>query len=169
MTEAASPPIERRALISACERYRYLLRRSWSAGPTVAFVMLNPSTADAQIDDPTIRRCCGFARTWGFGAVDVVNLFAWRSTEPKALLAAADPIGPWNDDHVRVAVSMARLVVVGWGAAGPAKLRELVRARAAAVAPLLGDSARCLGRTADGSPRHPLFVRADAQLVEFAK
>jgi hypothetical protein len=93
---------DRGATLSDCGRYRYRLWRRWADGPTVLFVMLNPSTADADVDDPTIRRCIGFARSWGAGALEVVNLYAWRATQPAELKAAVGPVGeyPWQP-HVR--------------------------------------------------------------------
>ena len=101
------------ATFSRDRRYRYRLWRRWDRSrAVVAFVMLNPSTADAMHDDPTIRRCVGFARAWGFGGVDVVNLFALRATDTRALRKAADPIGPANDRHLRRAVRSAGLIVL---------------------------------------------------------
>ncbi len=139
--------------------YRYRLWRRWAAGLPVLFILLNPSTADARRDDPTVRRCAAFARRWGFGAVEVVNLFALRSTAPQALWEAADPVGPANDRQIRAAARRARRIVAGWGAprgGGP------VSARAAAVAAALGPAhpLLCLGRTASGAPRHPLYLPA---------
>ena len=119
--------------------------------------MLNPSTADAERDDPTIRRCMGFARGWGFGGVVVVNLFGLRSPDPAALLAAADPVGPLNDAHVRRACRDAGLVVAAWGA------HRSVGKRALEIGPLLGEAC-CFGRTLGGDPRHPLYLRRDAPL-----
>ena len=124
------------------------------------FVMLNPSTANAKRDDPTIRRCMGFARAWGFGGVDVVNLFAFRATDPRALREAADPIGPANDRHLRRAVRSAGLIVLAWGA------HEMARDRAARARPLFNrPGSRCLGLTQSGEPRHPLYLRRDASPV----
>lgn len=151
------------AIFDATGRYRYLLRRRWGAGPRVAFVMLNPSTADASRDDPTIRRCVGFARRWGFRSVDVVNLFAYRTPHPRALARAADPVGPANDRHLRRAVRRAALVVCAWGAT------DLAHARARAVAGLFdGIRLRCLGWTRSGAPRHPLYLRRGARLRRFS-
>src|SRR5881396_744410 len=107
------------ATFSRDRRYRYRLWRRWDRSrAVVAFVMLNPSTADAMHDDPTIRRCIGFARNWGFGGVDVVNLFALRATDPRALRRAHDPVGPANDRHIASAGSRASLVILAWGAQG---------------------------------------------------
>jgi len=141
--------------------YRYRLSRTWDpTGPVVTFVMLNPSTADAEVLDPTVRRCLGFARAWGFGSLEVVNLFAFRATDPRDLLRADAPVGPANDRAILGAVSAADRVVVAWGARG-AHL-----GRAAAVAGLLhaGPSRPLgLGTTKGGQPRHPLYVRADTR------
>ncbi len=144
--------------------YRYRLWREWDASrPRVAFVLLNPSTADAAADDPTLRRCLGFARAWGFGALEVVNLFALRSPSPAALRAAADPIGPENDRHLAEVVASADAVVAGWGNHGAL----LGRADAVRRAALLPEDTLCLGVTAQGQPRHPLYVRAATAPVPF--
>jgi hypothetical protein len=152
--------MRRGALFDSTGRYRYRLWRTWDrALPRVAFVMLNPSTADHRIDDPTIRRCIGFARQWGYGSLSVVNLFAYRSALPAALARVADPVGPDNDRHLRAACGRARDVVVAWGVHG----RLLDRDRA--VIELLARGRRepllCLGTTRDGHPRHPLYLPRD--------
>lgn len=144
-------------------RYRYRLGRRWSPGARVAFVMLNPNAADATRDDPTIRRCVGFARRWGYGAVDVVNLFGLRARDPRALARAGDPIGPDNDRHLRAAVGRADLVVCAWGAAAIARSRSVELA-----ALLTASDPRCLGLTRAGAPRHPLYLRRDARLRRFS-
>ena len=105
------------ATFSADRRYRYRLWREWDRSrAVVAFVMLNPSTADASRDDPTIRRCIGFARAWGFGGVEVANLFALRATDPRHLRGVPDPVGPRNARSLKLALAHASLVVVAWGA-----------------------------------------------------
>lgn len=105
----------RGALISECGLYRYRLWRRWGIGPHATWIMLNPSTADADLDDPTIRRCIGFARAWGFSAIEVVNLFALRATNPRELGRSADPIGPDNDRHLSEAGRAAELRIAAWG------------------------------------------------------
>src|SRR5262245_13227298 len=106
------------AELSPCGRYRYALTRTWGdPKKVVCWVMLNPSTADADQDDPTIRRCLGFSRAWGAGGLVVVNLFALRATDPDQLRIAADPVGPDNDSHLSTA-AFGRLVVAAWGARG---------------------------------------------------
>lgn len=113
-----------RAIFSACGLYRYTLERSWASLPRyVLWLMLNPSTADAEKNDATIRRCLGYARAWGYTGILVGNLYAWRSTSPAGLLAAAakgaDIIGPENDRYVRGLVRRSSLVVCAWGRSGP--------------------------------------------------
>ena len=137
--------------------YRYILTRV--LGPferSVVFVMLNPSTADEAVDDATIRRCAGHARSWGCGALEVVNLFALRSTDPAALLSHPDPVGPDNDIIISGAVALADLLVVAWGDSAPRLSRDRARmvlgvVRAAGKKPL------CLSVNASGNPRHPLY------------
>ena len=93
------------AVISDCGKYRYRLTRKWGYGRPCGFIMLNPSTADALHDDPTIRRCVGFAKAWGCGALIVVNLFAVRATSPREMMRADDPVGPENKEHVQRAAT----------------------------------------------------------------
>lgn len=147
------------AVFSADSKYRYRLHRTWDAGAaSVLFVMLNPSTADATQDDPTIRRCVGFAKRWGYGRLLVGNLFALRATDPRCLLDEPDPVGPQNDEHLRVMMDEARIVICAWGAH---KLAHGTT-RESAVKALLGPSLWALGRTAAGAPRHPLYMPKDA-------
>jgi hypothetical protein len=154
-------PLLRGARFSACGRYRFTLTRRWAAdGGTVAFVLLNPSTADARCEDPTIRRCMGLARSWGYGGIEVVNLFAWRATRPRDLRGAAHPESAGNERAVLRAARRADLIVVAWGnhgawrAAGAAMLGRLRRARL---------SLACLGWTRLGQPRHVLYLRRDVR------
>ena len=146
------------AYLSPCERYRYELTRCWANGPIACWVMLNPSTADADVDDPTIRRCIEFSKRWGCGALVVVNLYAWRATNPRDLQRADDPIGPHNDRHIDVATRSADTVVCAWGAsANPERAAEVLR---------LISRPMCLGTTQGGAPRHPLYVHRDTPLVQ---
>lgn len=148
------------AILSADERYRYRLTRAVTVtNRPVVWVMLNPSTADATTDDPTIRRVLGFSQAWACGPIHVVNLYAYRATNPDDLLAADDPVGPDNDEHVHVVLGIAEVVVAAWGA----KIAQAPRGheRASAVlgtAEALGKPVYCLGTTIDGYPRHPLYV-----------
>jgi hypothetical protein len=143
-------------------RYRYRLWRRWDPSrPVVAFCMLNPSTADESTDDPTIRRCIGFARTWGYGGLEVVNLFALRATDPRELRRSHDPIGRLNDGYVVDAAARSAAMVIAWGAHG------VLRSRGAAALELLSPRARllALGWTTSGEPRHPLYLRRDVQPI----
>jgi hypothetical protein len=162
-TAKNSDGILRDALLSECGRYRWWLRRSWEGGDgrSVCFVMLNPSTADSLVDDPTIRRCVGFARSWGYSSLVVRNLFALRATNPDELLTAPDPTGGEEGDrHLRLAGESDR-VVAAWGAGAP-----FARPRRA-LELLAGVPLYCLGVTKNGDPRHPLYVKAGAPLVPF--
>ena len=154
----------RSALLSADGLYRYELTRLWAAGPLVCFVMLNPSTADAIDDDATLRRCLGFARAWGFGGLYVVNLFAFRATDPRQLRYAADPVGPHNDKHILDAAARATEVVCAWGPGGTYQQRDAEVRRL-----LLQDRSRIfsLGRTIGGHPPHPLRLRRDLPRVGY--
>lgn len=134
-------------------RYRYLLGRRWGDGPLMVWVLANPSTADALTDDPTVRRCVGFAGAHGSGGLLLVNLWGWRATDPRSLVRVPDPVGPGNDRAIAGALAAsAGPVVLGWGSrADPSRVR--------AVLALLGERPRhCLGTTRDGHPRHPLYV-----------
>jgi hypothetical protein len=152
------------AVYSSCERYRYLLERRGpipGAGKGLCvWVMLNPSTATEAQDDPTIRKCRGFARRWGYADVAIVNLFAWRSTDPAALGRVEDPVGDFNDRAIRQALARTSkgcgLVVAAWGAHPAAATRAVHFARLL-VESDAGQSV-CLGVTQGGAPRHPLYV-----------
>lgn len=150
------------AVISECGTYRYELCRSWASdGSTLVAVMLNPSTADASQDDPTIRRLIAFAKGWGHVRLRVVNLFAYRSVDPHDLAASSDPVGPDNDRHIAAAaVDPEAQVLCAWGALGG------IRSRNRAVMRLLVNAGRQhvhrFGLTKGGHPRHPLYMRKDA-------
>ena len=155
------------AIISPCGAYRYLLKRqAESMAPmksTALFIMLNPSIADATLDDPTVRRCRGFAKLWDCNGLAVANLYALRSTNPAALWAHHDPVGPDNDDYLWIIARECGDVVCAWGSNAKPQ-------RAARVARILIDAGArlwCLGTTKDGSPRHPLYVRADQPLIRW--
>lgn len=154
------------AIISDCGQYRYQLTRDipdGSEAPAV-FVMLNPSTADAMHDDPTIRRCMGFAKSWGASSLIVANLYALRSTDPKALWTHPDPVGPENNKHLAELARKHFYVVCAWGAnARPDRVRDFLRVMEASEASLW-----CLGETKAGAPRHPLYLRRDAKLLPWS-
>lgn len=144
------------ARFSRCERYRYALWRIWdSAKPIVTFVMLNPSTADAVENDPTIERCQRRAIALGMGGLRVANLFAWRSTDPAVLHGLDDPIGPENDNAIVDACRGAGIVICAWGTNG-----SLMNRGAAVYEMLVAHEIQptCLQVNADGTPKHPLYV-----------
>ena len=145
------------AILSSCKQYRYCLTRTWHTGKgTVLFIMLNPSTANAETDDPTIRRCIGFARKWGFQQLTVGNLFALRATNPQQIKQAIDPVGPENDQHLIKMSASADGIITAWGTRGSYLNRD------SHVLDLLPNTIEHLGLTKQGHPRHPLYVRADA-------
>lgn len=145
------------ACISPCGRYRYWLTRRWSDAPLLAWVMLNPSTADASQDDPTIRRCMGFARGWGYGGIVVVNLFAFRATKPDDVWSeGAAAVGPDNDRHI-LEQTRDRRVIAAWGTLGNTYRRDSHVMRL-----LAGRDVHHIGLTKDGHPRHPLYVPGGA-------
>lgn len=153
--------LERGAEISPCSRYRYALWRRWSRqGGVVMFVGLNPSTADATLDDPTIRRCISFARAWSFGGLVMTNLFAWRATDPKDMRAVFEPIGSLNDDALRHHYERADLTVAAWGAHGTHLGRDAIVRK---MLPKL----HYLRLTKDGHPGHPLYLPATLQPTEW--
>ena len=174
------------AEISADGRYRYLLWREWRGSHARAnwdwlgrdgtgqelgrpkpclFIMLNPSTADGEHDDPTIRRCVAFSKAWNYERLEVVNLFAHRATDPRALLALShddDPVGWQNSDYVTEAAVRAGIVICAWGAHGAHLGQDET------VLGWIGATRRfALGLTRDGQPRHPLYLPSDAKPVEF--
>lgn len=152
---------ESRARFSDCGLYRYELLRVWEPeGERILWVMLNPSTADGRRNDPTITRCETFSRDWGYGSLEVCNLFAWRSTDPKGLKGIADPIGPLNDAALLYAVDRAARVMVAWGNDGKLLARNLI------VSDFLKphrDKVFCLGRNKDGNPKHPLYLAGSVE------
>lgn len=150
--------LERDAVLSDCGKYRYLLRRSWDHKlPRALYIMLNPSTADAEVDDATIRSCFRLAKSWGYGSFEVVNLFAWRATNPAELEKAADPVGnPRNANIMQMALKRCDLTICAWGAHAMASERGPL-----AVSTIRGlkPMAYCLGTTKSGAPKHPLYIK----------
>jgi hypothetical protein len=149
----------RSARISACERYRFELRRLWGSGPLLGVCGLNPSKADGSIDDHTVRKWIGFGKRLGFGGLVGVNEFAWRATYVKdlrrALLAGFDVVGPGNDEQIIRVAREVDTFVVCWGTHGDLGGRDVELARLVAGA---GVRAKCWGYTNDGQPRHPLML-----------
>lgn len=167
-TPPTAPAMHREANLSADSVYRYWLLREWDpALPRLCFIGLNPSTADAEVDDPTIRRLIGYARRWGCGSLWVANLYALRATDPDALLTHPAPVGEGTISNWIswvMGVAGAGIVLVGWGA------HPAARAQVGAFVGGFGGLARqpelvCLGTNRDGSPVHPLYQPADARPV----
>lgn len=178
------------ATMSACGRYRYLLWREWRGGTydpnnwrklgakdaagremrepkACVFIMLNPSTADCEADDPTIRRCVGFANAWNFSRLEVVNLFSYRASKPKVLLALThddDPVGVQNQGYIERATSDAGSTVCAWGTHGGHLGQDET-----VLGWVLCSRLYSLGTTQDGHPRHPLYVPALQPLQPFAR
>lgn len=159
------------AQISVCGQYRYWLTRQWGVSALLLpIIMLNPSKADADIDDPTIRRCMSFARREGFGGISVVNLFSFRATSPADMKATADPIGPRGSEAIERVLQSASIVGVpvlaAWGTHGSFRSRdEAVKLSAKGW----GTKLVCLGTTKDGHPKHPLYVPGDAPFLRFGQ
>ena len=147
------------ARFSADRVFRYELTRTWDESlPSVNFLMLNPSTADAFQLDPTNRRCVGFAKAWGYGSIVTTNIFGFRSTDPTALRRTTDPVGTQNDAAILRASAQADLVIAAWGVHGEylgrgAQVRSLIEKS--------GVSMHILRLTKAGHPGHPLYVSAD--------
>lgn len=154
--------IDRGAIFSPDYAYRYVLWRVWSkGGRSLVVIGLNPSTADATHDDPTIRRCIGFAKREALDGLIMLNLFALRATDPKVMMGHLDPTGADNDRRLREYAQRQRgIVVAAWGAHG------IHHGRAAAVRRMI-PGLKCFGLTRDGQPRHPLYLRADTPLVDY--
>ena len=164
------------AIISECGKYRYALHRQLGMEnrKSCLFIMLNPSTADGSQDDPTIRRCVGFAKSWGCDRLFVANLFAWRATDPKELrkngVGGGDIFGPENKDWIEALCDVVTHrdeergpIVCAWGPKGRyLRQDEQVKGWLEETYAL-----QCLGRSKDGSPRHPLFMPKAVQLERF--
>lgn len=156
--------VEAKADFSPCGQYRYTLSRQWTAldQPGPLFLMLNPSTASHTVDDPTIRRCVGFARDWGHHRMEVCNLFAYRSTNPRVLWDVADPVGPENDRFIVERAKAAAFVVCAWGA------HPLAVKRGQVLRALLPDvTLYALKLTREGDPNHPLYLSKLLKPVRF--
>jgi len=153
--------IDKGATFSGLRLYRYSLRRIWDRDKLPAmFIGLNPSTADEEDDDPTVRRCMRFACDWGYGGLLMANAFAVRATDPKEMLRHAYPVGPYNDDHLKRMSGKAGIVVAAWGVLGAhmgrdKKIMKMIQGMFH------------LGLTKGGHPKHPLYLRADTKPTRF--
>lgn len=172
----ALPIVDRNADISSCGRYRYWLTRRWDFDlPVALFVMLNPSTADGDVDDPTIRRCIGLARRWGMGGIEVVNLYPWRATKPRDLPHGPEVFGDIakggherNAVAIRQAALAAGRIVVAWGAnPGPCKSHPSVVLDLLRAYDCTDEGVEALALTKHGAPRHPLYVHGDVEPISY--
>jgi len=160
--------IAKEAVISPCGKYRFLLTRRWERqldGDRVTFIMLNPSTADANDDDPTIRRCVGFAKSWGYRAVEIVNLFAFRATDPKELkaLGYTEAVGPDNNSYITGSIFTAHKYICAWSNHGTLMHRS-DRLRTAILNSSCANNGHYLkrnGKDGQGEPAHPLYLKGD--------
>lgn len=137
--------------------FRYRLSRHWGVGPHVLFIMMNPSTADLEVDDPTVAKCGRLARRWGYAGVTVGNTFAYRATEQGRLAEVADPIGPDNDRHLLAMAQDAAMTIFAYGT----PKHKALRSRGPAVAGMIrasGREAHVLKLSKDGIPYHPLYL-----------
>lgn len=156
-----NPPV-RATTFSQSRTWRYALWRQWGApdGPYAMFIGLNPSTADETLDDPTVRRCIRYAKEFGYDALCMTNLFAYRATYPRDMKAFINPVGPLNDEYLKNAAAHAGLVVAAWGTHGTflergEKVRRMI------------PNLHCLKVTKGGHPAHPLYLKADLRPVPF--
>jgi hypothetical protein len=154
------------AVISPCGKYRYRLERRWGDGPALGFLLLNPSTADAVDDDPTLTFCIGIAKALGFSALVIGNPFAWRNVERETLLQTDDPVGPDNELFLKKLAADCPTVIAGWGPWPESKvwLRNHVRASR-----LFFPELKALALTNSGAPRHPLYFpfKKGVELVDY--
>lgn len=151
------------ATFSKDRKYRYELSRTWdSSKGTVCFVMLNPSIAGETESDPTINRCISFAKSWGYGGIKVVNLFALVSTDPSNLYAAKDPIGPDNDKFLDNAFKECQIVVLGWGNIGDHQNRAQ-----AFLKKYTSQQFHCIKKNGTGSPAHPLYLSGKLKPISY--
>jgi len=160
--------IKRNALFDQTKKYRYLLTRKWADGnEKITWIMLNPSTADAFKDDPTIRRCIGFSQKWGASNLDIVNLFAYRSTDPRKLYKIDDPIGAKNDEIILNSTKNAKKIIIAWGNHGILYDRDKY-----VLSNLLKEYSNkiyILKRLKSGQPGHPLYIPYNTKLMLWSK
>jgi hypothetical protein len=165
--------VQKHAVISDCGTFRYLLTRQWADGPSITFVMLNPSTADADKDDATVRKCIGFARNFKFSGIRVVNLFAFRATNPADLRRAGWPAGPENNQWLDRAATWAwannEPMVCAWGAHTRGRTAAQRVAHVTVQLEQRGVDLRALQVLVDGTPSHPLMLPYSCQLMQFAR
>jgi hypothetical protein len=151
------------AVLSKCGHYRYSLSRIWDqTKPLIGFIGLNPSTADHIKDDKTISRCISFSKAWGFGGFYMMNLFAYRATKPSVMMQSANPIGFENNNYLLELKSKVDKVAICWGDKGQHN------GRSKEVLSLLNQGdLYCITINKSGQPKHPLYIKGDAQLIPY--
>lgn len=156
--------VEGSAIFDSTEQYRYSLKRTWEKGDNLCnFIMLNPSTATKSTDDRTIHKCQVFAGNWGYNGIIVTNLFALRSSDPRLLYKAMEPVGSSNDDYIQLAAKESNLIICAWGNHG------LFRKRGDKIRQLLSSyDKKCFDITKLGQPKHPLYVLLNEELKPYA-
>lgn len=175
-----APPEEqklpnRETILSPCRKYRYTLWREWDdqfwglredqqAKQYLMVIGLNPSTADETLDDPTIRRCIRFAKDWGYGALCMTNLFAYRATQPDDMKKAVDPAGPDCGKWLCEIAEGAGMILAAWGKHGSFTGRDK---NVLSAMKAIGKPLHCLGKNGDGSPKHPLYIAANTRPIPF--
>lgn len=163
--------MKKSAVISDCGKYRYKLTRRWGGDVfTTLFIMLNPSTADMDKDDPTIRRCINFTKYWGGNVIEIVNLFSYRTTNPENLKTIIDPVGPRNKKYIFDALKNSGIVICAWGGNKFGKRQAFImRTWFKEYEELYGDriNPHALGITKEGYPRHPLYLKKRIEPVPF--
>ncbi len=160
--------IKRSAKLSDCGHYRYTLRRAWhlnraDKSTTITFIGLNPSTADASIDDPTLRRCMSFSDKWGYKTLYMVNLFGYRATDPKKLYTCIDPVGIDNDKYIKAAIRKSSMVIACWGEHGNLLSRDK------AVNTRYSEKLHSLRINKSGQPAHPLYLSATVKPSKYQR
>lgn len=159
-----NPDFRSGAEFSECRKYRYVLWRRWGwsgYAQQVMFIGLNPSTADETEDDPTIRRCIGFAKSWGYAGLLMMNAYAFRATNPREMKRQIDPVGPGNDEAFGYRRTQVGLIVACWGS-------HCSESRERQVCDAVGKPIQCFGLTKAGRPKHPLYLPSCADLEVFS-
>ncbi|MEJ2043677.1 MAG: DUF1643 domain-containing protein [Reinekea sp.] len=154
--------MDKTAEFSEDRKYRYSLSRIWDREKGfVTFIGLNPSTADETEDDPTIRRCINYAKSWGYGGIHMVNLFAFRATDPKIMKKETNPVGPLNDLWITKQFLESKITIAAWGNHGKHMRRDIH------VKKILDGSLFCLEKSKYGNPKHPLYLKKDLTPIKF--
>lgn len=162
--------IKKSAIFSTSKKHRYLLSRIWNQEKgIICFIGLNPSTADENIDDPTIRRCIRFTDSWGYGGIYMLNIFAYRATKQKNMYEADGQIGIANDAYIKTYSKMSVLSIIAWGAEPNYSYDKMMfNLRVEKILPLIHNP-HYLALTKNGQPRHPLYLKKDLKPIELFK